>query len=66
MQTSRDVHAIPHQNLAVIHYIAARAMERSNRPQDALVEQKFLTEKPNDARAQHVREEIAQLQQKPN
>ena len=67
IETSRNVHAIPHQNLAVIHYIAARAMERSNRPQDALVElQVFLTEEPEGARAQHVREEIAQLQQKPN
>jgi len=65
IETSRNVHAIPHQNLAVIHYIAARAMERSNRPQDALVElQVFLTEEPEGARAQHVREEIALLQQK--
>jgi len=67
VQTSRDVHAIPHQNLAVIHYIAARAMERSNRPQDAVVElQTFLTEEPKGARADHVREEIAQLQPKSN
>jgi tetratricopeptide (TPR) repeat protein len=67
VETSREVHAIPHQNLAVIHYIAARAMERSNRPQDALVElQMFLSEEPKGDRAQHVREEIAQLEQKPN
>jgi Tfp pilus assembly protein PilF len=67
IRTSRDVHAIPHENLAVIHYIAARAMERANRPQDALVElQTFLTEEPKGARADHVRDEIAQLRQKPN
>ena len=58
---------MPHQNLAVIHYIAARAMERSNHPQDALVElQTFLAEEPKGARANHVREEISLLQQKPN
>jgi Tfp pilus assembly protein PilF len=67
VQTSREVHAMPHQNLAVIHYIAARAMERSNHPQDAVVElQTFLAEEPKGARADHVREEISQLQQKPN
>lgn len=67
VQTSRDVHAIAHQNFAVVHYIAARAMERANRPQEAVVElQIFLSEEPKGARADHVREEIAQLQQKPN
>ena len=67
VESSRQVHAIPHENLAVIHYIAARAMERSNHPQDALVElQTFLAEEPKGARADHVREEISQLQrQKP-
>jgi tetratricopeptide (TPR) repeat protein len=60
--SARNVHAIPHQNLAVIHYIAARAFEHENRVQDALAElQIFLTEEPTGARADHVREEIAKF-----
>jgi len=56
------VHAIPHQNLAVVHYIAARAFERENRLQEALAElQIFLTEESSGPRADHVREEIAKL-----
>jgi tetratricopeptide (TPR) repeat protein len=56
------VHALPHQNFAVVHYIAARAYERQNQPQGALAElQIFLTEEPNGARADHVREEITQI-----
>jgi len=57
------VHTLPHQNFAVVHYIAARALERENRLQDAMAElQVFLTEEPKGARADHVREEIAQIQ----
>jgi len=60
--TARNVHAIPHQNLAVVHYIAARAFERENRLQEALAElQIFLTEESSGPRADHVREEIAKL-----
>jgi Flp pilus assembly protein TadD len=61
--TAHFVHAMPHQNSAVVHYIAARALERENRLQDALAElQLFLTEEPTGARADHVREELAQIQ----
>jgi tetratricopeptide (TPR) repeat protein len=61
--TAHSVHAMPHQNFAVVHYIAARAFERENRLQDALAElQVFLTEEPKGARADHVREELAQIQ----
>ncbi len=60
--TAHNVHALPHQNFAVIHYIAARSLEHENRPKDALEElQIFLTEEPTGARADHVREEIAKL-----
>ena len=56
------VHALPHQNFAVVHYIAARAYERQNQSQGALAElQIFLTEEPHGARADHVREEITQI-----
>jgi tetratricopeptide (TPR) repeat protein len=61
--TAHSVHSMPHQNFAVVHYIAARALERENRLPDALAElQVFLTEEPKGARADHVREEIAQIQ----
>lgn len=57
------VHAMPHANFAVVHYIAARALERENRPQDAIVElQVFLKEESSGARADQVRKEMAQLQ----
>lgn len=60
--TAHDVHSIPHQGLAVIHFIAARAFERLNRPQDALTElQMFLTEEPKGARADQVRKEILRI-----
>lgn len=63
IKTAHDVHALQHPNLAVVHYIAARAMERSSRPQDAVAElQVFLTEEPSGSRADRVREELAQLQ----
>lgn len=61
--TAHSVHAMPHQNFAVIHYVAARAFERENRLPDALAElQLFLTEEPKGARADHVREEIDRIQ----
>ena len=60
--SARSVHAIPHQKLAVVHYIAARAFEHENRLQDARAElQIFLIEEPTGARADDVREEIAKL-----
>jgi tetratricopeptide (TPR) repeat protein len=60
--TARSVHSMPHQNFAVVHYIAARAFERENRLQDALAElQLYLTEEPKGARADHVREELGQI-----
>jgi tetratricopeptide (TPR) repeat protein len=63
--SARALHAMPHANFAVVHYIAARALERENRPQDAIVElQVFLKEEPSGARADQVRKEMAQLQKK--
>ena len=61
--TAHSVHTMPHQNFALVHYIAARALERESRLPDALAElQLFLTEEPKGARADHVREELAQIQ----
>ncbi len=60
--SAHEVHAIPHQNLAVVHYIAAHAFEHENRLRDALAElQVFLNEEPKGARADQVRQEIAKL-----
>jgi tetratricopeptide (TPR) repeat protein len=62
--SAHRVHAMPHQNMAAAHYIAARAYEHENRLQDALAElQTFLSEEPSGARADRVRAEIAQIQQ---
>jgi tetratricopeptide (TPR) repeat protein len=61
--TAHSVHAMPHANFAVVHYIGARALERENRPQDAIVElQVFLKEEPTGARADQVRKEINQIE----
>ena len=63
ISTAHSVHAVPHQKLAVVHYIAARALEHENRLPEALAElQLFLKEEPDGERANHVREEIAQIQ----
>jgi tetratricopeptide (TPR) repeat protein len=62
--TVHAAHSLPHEGLAVIHFIAARAFERQDRPQDALIELRtFLTEEPTSARAQQVRKEITRIEQ---
>jgi len=67
IQTAHEVHALPHQKFVIVHYIAARAEELQGHPQEALVELRlFLAEEPSGPRADHAREEMAQLQQKPN
>ena len=61
--SAHTVHAMPHTNLAVVHYIAARALEHENRPQEAITElQVFLKEESAGARADQVRKEMAQIQ----
>lgn len=61
--SAHSAHAVPHQKLAVVHYIAARAFEHENRLPEALAElQLFLKEEPDGERANQVREEIAQIQ----
>jgi thioredoxin-like negative regulator of GroEL len=62
--TVHTAHSMPHQGLAVIHFIAARAFERENHLQEALVELRtFLTEEPTGARADQVRAEITRIEQ---
>ena len=65
--SARSAHSLPHEHLAVVHYIAARAFEHENRLSEALAElQVFLKEEPQGVRADHVREEIAQLKPQSN
>jgi len=62
--TVHTAHSMPHQGLAVIHFIAARAFERENHPQEALVElHMFLAEEPTGARADQVRKEVTRIEQ---
>jgi tetratricopeptide (TPR) repeat protein len=57
--SAQRVHSMPHDNLALTHFIAARAFEHENRPKDALAElQLFLKEEPQGPRADHIREEV--------
>jgi predicted Zn-dependent protease len=59
----RKVHSMVHDSQALVHYIAARALEHENRPADAVTElQTFLKEEPTGPRAEAVRKEMAGLQ----
>lgn len=58
------IHSLPHPNLAVAHYIAARAYERENRLPEAKAELLvFLEEEPKGERADHVRDELKLVDQ---
>jgi tetratricopeptide (TPR) repeat protein len=57
------VHSMPHESQALIHYIAARALEHENRASEAVTEfQTFLKEEPSGPRAESVRGELTRLQ----
>jgi tetratricopeptide (TPR) repeat protein len=57
------VHSLPHDSQTLVHYIAARALERQNRPEDAVVEfRTFLQEEPSGPRADAVRKELSALE----
>lgn len=63
--SARNAHGLLQEHPAVVHYIAARALERENRLPEAIAELKvFLKEEPQGPRADHVREEIEQIQSK--
>jgi hypothetical protein len=47
----------------VVHYIAARAFRRENRPSDAITEfERLLQEEPSGRRAHAVRKELAEME----
>ena len=63
--TAHRVHAMPHDQLAIVHYIAARAYQRESRTSDAIAEFKtLLQEEPSGARAEAVRKELAEMESK--
>ncbi len=60
---AHKVHAMPHENYAMVHFTAAGAFEREGRIADAIAElQTFLHEQPKGPRADAVRKLIPQLQ----
>ena len=64
--TAQKVHALPNEHPSVIHYIAGKAYEQQNRKDQALAQfQLFLKEEPAGPRADHVRSDIAKMQNSP-
>jgi len=56
------VHEMPHQGYATVHYTAAGALQRLNRIPEMIAQlQLFLQEDPTNARADYVRQTIAEL-----
>jgi tetratricopeptide (TPR) repeat protein len=63
--TAQRVHGMPHDKLALVHYMAARAYQHENRTSAAIGEFKImLQEEPSGARADAVRKEVATLESK--
>jgi len=59
----QKVHALAHEQYAVVHYIAARAFEHMNRLREAATElQTFLQEEPSGPRTEAARKELTSLQ----
>jgi len=64
LATCRRAHSASRGGHAVVHYVAARALEQENRPAEALAElQVFLSEEQSGPRADQARKEIITLQQ---
>ncbi|MCI0349319.1 MAG: tetratricopeptide repeat protein [Acidobacteriales bacterium] len=60
---ARRVHDLPHQEYAIAHFVAARALRARNQRNDAMAEYKlFLQEAPNSASSSQARQELAQLE----
>ncbi len=59
---ARKVHALPHEGFANAHVIAAKALEATRRPQQALAEyQLYLKEDPYGPNANRAREAVARI-----
>jgi len=60
----QKVHAVAHERYAMVHYIAARALEHLNRLREAATElQTFLQEEPAGPRTADARKELASLEE---
>ena len=60
---ARRVHGLPHQEYAIAHFVAARALRASNQREDAISEYKlFLAEAPNSTSSVQARQELNQLE----
>jgi len=63
ISTARHAHSASQDHPSFVHYIAARAYQQENRQTDALAEFKmFLQEEPKGPRADHVRGDIAKIE----
>jgi tetratricopeptide (TPR) repeat protein len=61
--SAKRAHGLPHEGLALTHYIAAKAYEQQNQPKEAVAElQLFLKEEPSGPRADQVRAELKQIE----
>jgi Flp pilus assembly protein TadD len=59
---ARKVHDLPHERLAVAHYIAAMALEADQKTADAILEYNtFLKEDPKNSKAATAREAVTRL-----
>lgn len=59
---ARKAHGVPHQGLASVHIVAARALEATQQPAEALAEYKtYLEEDPNGRDAARARDAVARL-----
>jgi Tfp pilus assembly protein PilF len=62
LATINKVHAMPHENFADVHLIAAEIYQKENRNAEALAEsESYLKEYPDSPRALQVREAMAQI-----
>jgi len=62
--SARQAHSLGQDHPPFVHYIAARAYEQENHPQQALAEfQTFLKEEPKGKRADYVRGDIAKIEE---
>ena len=62
--TADKAHTSSHEHASFVHYIAARAYQQENKQPQALAEfQLFLKEEPKGPRADHVRGDIAKIEQ---
>jgi tetratricopeptide (TPR) repeat protein len=62
LATARKTHQLPHEGYPLVHYIAGRALEEEGKPQQAYAEyETYLSESPNGAEAQQVRNALSHL-----